>query len=158
MEPLPSDNIRGNRGTLTVPRTDSGSLDTATLEAVIDALVAAGVDGIYSNGSAREFDTQTEEELDAICRIFAGRCEAAGMPFKVGGSHMSAVTSLQRLQRAVAYAPGAVQLILPGWFAPTDTEIIDFLKRMEEAAGAKEEAERLRPIVREYLPEFFPSL
>jgi dihydrodipicolinate synthase/N-acetylneuraminate lyase len=92
------------------------------------------VNGIYSNGTAGEFYNQTEEEFDRINELLAIKCNAAGMPFQIGCSHMSPQISLGRLKRAVALQPSALQIILPDWFPPSLNEIIRFLEKMAHAA------------------------
>jgi dihydrodipicolinate synthase/N-acetylneuraminate lyase len=110
------------------------SLDLGRIAVEIDTLIAMRVDGIYSHGTAGEFHCQTEDEFDRIAACLAEKCNAAGMPFQIGVSHMSAQISLGRLRRAVALAPGAVQVILPDWFPVSEEEAVAFLKRMAEAA------------------------
>ncbi len=105
------------------------------MAAEIDALIAARVDGIYSHGTAGEFHAQTEDEFDRVAQCLAEKCEAVGMPFQIGASHMSAQISRERLRRAAALAPGAVQVILPDWFPVTEDEAVAFLDGMAEAAG-----------------------
>lgn len=135
MNPLTSDQVRGNWATLLSAWNADDSLDLGRVEAQIDALIRMRVDGIYSNGTAGEFHTQTEAEFDRISACLAGKCDAAGMPFQIGVSHMSAQISRERLRRVVALAPGAVQAILPDWFPVTDDEARAFLEGMAEAAG-----------------------
>jgi len=135
LNPLRSDQIRGNWAALVLPINADDSIDYARLSGEIDTLIAMGVDGIYSNGTTAEFYNQTEDEFDAIHRLFAEKCAAAGMPFQIGASHMSPAISLARLRRAVALQPGAIQVILPDWFPPTDSEAIAFLQRMARAAA-----------------------
>jgi len=132
---LTSSEIRGNWATLLSPWNADDSLDCGRLAAEIDALIAMRVDGIYSNGTAGEFHAQTEAEFDWISHCLADKCNAAGMPFQIGVSHMAAQISLERLRRVVPLAPGAVQVILPDWFPVTDSEAVAFLERMAEAAS-----------------------
>jgi len=134
VKPLSAEQIRGNWATLITPWNADESLDLGRVAAEIDALVAMRVGGIYSNGTAGEFHAQSEDEFDQISECLAERCDAAGMPFQIGVSHMSAQISLGRLRRTVPLAPGAVQVILPDWFPVTDDEAIAFLERMAEAA------------------------
>lgn len=56
------------------------------------------------------------------------------MDFQIGVSHMSPIISLNRLKRAKALKPNAVQIILPDWFVPTMEESISYLQKMEETA------------------------
>ncbi|GAB3708410.1 dihydrodipicolinate synthase family protein [Spirosoma flavus] len=129
-QPLESTDIWGNWATLMLPISEDDSIDFEELAAEIDTLIAFGVDGIYSNGTAGEFYNQTEAEFDLIHELLAQKCHAAGMPFQIGVSHMSPVLSLERLKRSLRWEPGAVQVILPDWFPPTESEIIAFLRRM----------------------------
>jgi 4-hydroxy-tetrahydrodipicolinate synthase len=134
MEPLNSTEIRGNWATLLLPIDKSDDIDYGLLGAEIDRLISFGVDGIYSNGTAGEFYNQTEEEFDSVNELLADKCNAAGMPFQIGCSHMSPILSLERVKRALKYKPGAIQVILPDWFPPTFREITVFLQRITEAA------------------------
>lgn len=134
MKPLISDEIRGNWATLLCAWNDDDSLDLPRVAAEIDILIAMGVDGIYSNGTAGEFHCQTEAEFDTISACLAEKCNAAAMPFQIGVSHMSAQISRERLQRIVPLAPGAVQVILPDWFPVSEAEAVDFLSSMAEVA------------------------
>lgn len=126
--------IRGNWATLLLAWNDDDSLDLGRIEAELDALAAFGVDGIYSNGTAGEFHSLTEDEFDTVSELLAARCEAASIPFQIGVSHMSAQISLERLRRSVALAPAAFQVILPDWYPVSDAEAIAFLSRMAENA------------------------
>ncbi|WP_119070785.1 dihydrodipicolinate synthase family protein [Aggregatilinea lenta] len=135
MNPLRSDQIRGNWAALVLPIDADDRIDFARLADEIDVLVASGVDGLYSNGTTAEFYNQTEAEFDAIHALFAEKCAATGMPFQIGVSHMSPAISLERLRRVRDLHPGAVQVILPDWFPPTDAEAIAFLERMADASA-----------------------
>lgn len=135
MQPLTSEKIRGNWATLLTAWNADGSLDLGRVAAELDTLIRLRVDGIYSHGTAGEFHTQTEAEFDQIAGCLAQRCQAAGLPFQIGVSHMSAQISRERLRRSVPLAPGAVQVILPDWFPVTEDEAVAFLERMAESAG-----------------------
>ncbi|ETZ23178.1 dihydrodipicolinate synthase family protein [Pedobacter sp. V48] len=130
MTPLKADEIYGNWATLLLPINKDDSINYEQLESEIDVLIASGVNGIYSNGTAGEFYNQTEQEFDKVNGILATKCNAAGMPFQIGCSHMSPKISLERIKRATAMQPSAIQIILPDWFVPSLAEIIDFLKVM----------------------------
>ncbi len=135
MRPLSASQIRGNWATLVAAWNTDDSLDLGRVAAEIDQLIAVRVDGIYSNGTAGEFHTQTEAEFDQISECLAQKCNAAGIPFQIGVSHMSAQISRERLRRVVALEPGAVQVILPDWFPVTEDEAVAFLDRMAEVAS-----------------------
>jgi len=132
---LTSKNLKGNWGTLLLPINSDDSIDYLRLSEEIDRLIDAGLDGVYSNGTAGEFHNQTEVEFDMVQQVMAEKCQAAGMPFQIGISHPSPIISLERLQRTVALRPDAFQVILPDWVTVTDDEQIAFLSKMAEAAG-----------------------
>jgi dihydrodipicolinate synthase/N-acetylneuraminate lyase len=132
MKPLTSEQIRGTWGTLLLPINESDAIDFAGLSDEIDCLIEAGVDGIYSNGSAGELHNQDEAEFDRISTALAEKCEAAGMAFQIGASHMDPRISLSRARRAAAFRPGAIQVILPDWVPCSEAEAGDFLERVAE--------------------------
>ena len=132
MKPLAHHQIRGNWATLLLPIGEQDSIRYDELATEIDTLIQYGVDGIYSNGTAGEFYNLTEAEFDTVSDLLASRCNAAGMPFQLGVSHMSPRISLERARRVINLAPGAVQVILPDWYPTTEAENIHFLRRMAE--------------------------
>ena len=135
MPPLAPSAIAGIWGTLLLPLNEDESIDFARLRDEIDAFLDAGVDGIYSNGSAGEFYAQSEDEFDRVSALLAEICTRRNRPFQIGVCHTSAQGSLARLRRALALQPGALQVVLPDWFAPTIDEAVDFLRRMADAAA-----------------------
>ena len=128
--------IRGNWATLLLPIDSDDSIDFVRLGTEIDVLIAAEVDGIYSNGTAGEFHNQTEAEFDAIQQLLAQSCRAAGMPFVIGACQPDPRLALDRVRRAAALAPDGIQVILPDWWPLSNAEAIDFLAMAAEAAGA----------------------
>jgi dihydrodipicolinate synthase/N-acetylneuraminate lyase len=135
MKPLTAPEIYGNWATLLLPIQADDSIDFGILTAEIDHFVAVKVNGIYSNGTAGEFYTQSEAEFDQINQLLAAKCERAGMPFQIGLSHTSAQAALDRLRRSKALKPSAFQVTLPDWFPPSMPEIIAFLSRMAAEAA-----------------------
>lgn len=136
MRPLNAAAIKGNWATLLIPINKDDSIDYRNLEAEIDTLIAMQVDGIYSNGTAGEFYNQTEKEFDTISELLANKCNAAGMPFQIGASHTSPVMARARVKRAAALQPGAIQVILPDWSAPSMPEVINYLQVLTEEAAS----------------------
>ncbi len=128
--------IRGNWATLLLPINEDDSIDFSRLTDEIDELIAAGVDGIYSNGTAGEFHNQTEAEFDDIQQLLADRCSAAATPFVVGACQADPRISLERVRRAAKLKPEAIQVILPDWWPVTGAEATDFLRMAAEAAGS----------------------
>jgi len=131
---LTAKNCRGNWGTLLLPINEDDSIDFHRLSDEIDLLIAARVDGIYSNGTAGEFHTQTEHEFDRVNQLLAAKCHASRMLFQIGASHPVPVTMVERIQRTKSLHPAAFQVILPDWVRVTQGEAFDFLIRIAEAA------------------------
>ncbi len=126
--------IAGNWATLLLPIAADDSIDFDRLGEEIDILIAARVDGIYSNGTAGEFHNQTEAEYDRIQEMLASRCRAADMPFVIGACQPDPHLMLGRLRRAVPLKPMAIQVILPDWWPLTNPEAVDFLQRASDVA------------------------
>ncbi len=135
MPPLTASTIRGNWATLLLPIAEGDAIDYARLADTLDHFAAARVNGVYSNGSAGEFYTQSEEEFDCVNQLLAEKCSRAGLPFQIGVSQMSPQLALARLRRAKALQPSAFQVILPDWFVPQFSEILVFLEIMAAAAA-----------------------
>lgn len=134
MEPLSSQSLRGNWACVLLPINADDSIDFARMADEVDALIAARVSGIYTNGTASEFFAQSEAEFDQVQQLVAGRCSAAGIPFQIGASHTSAQTTLERIGRAKALGPSAFQVVLPDWYPVLLEEALAFLSRAAETA------------------------
>lgn len=134
MQPLRSNEIYGTWGTTLLPIKEDDSIDYFKLETCLDTLIASGINGIYSNGTASEFYNQREEEFDKISALLAEKCNKANLPFQIGCSHTSPIITLERIRKIKVFAPGAIQVILPDWYPPTMPEIISYLKVLEAAA------------------------
>ncbi|WP_343717195.1 dihydrodipicolinate synthase family protein [Inquilinus sp.] len=127
--------LRGNWATLLLPIAADESIDFGRLAEEIDLLVAARVDGIYSNGTAGELHNQTEAEYAAIQALLAEGCRAAGMPFVIGACQPDPSLARERVKLARDLGPAAIQVVLPDWWPVTEAEAVDFLQLMAEAAG-----------------------
>ncbi|MDC9835856.1 dihydrodipicolinate synthase family protein [Rhizobium binxianense] len=126
--------IGGNWASLLLPIAADDSIEFDKLAEEIDILIDAGVDGIYSNGTAGEFHNQTEEEFDRIQEMLAGRCKASSTPYVIGACQPDPSIMFNRVRRAAALDPRAIQVILPDWWPLTNAEAIDFLNRAADAA------------------------
>ena len=129
------DKIKGNWATLLLPIRDDESVDYDILSDEIEYLISCNVDGIYSNGTAGEFFSQSTEEFQTISSILASICRKKGMPFQIGCSHMDPRISLERIDYAVSFIPDAIQVILPDWFPANNSAAIRFLKEAARRAS-----------------------
>jgi dihydrodipicolinate synthase/N-acetylneuraminate lyase len=127
--------LRGNWATLLLPINADECIDFGRLGAALDAITAARVDGVYSNGTAGEFCSQSEAEFDAIQQLLAERCRRTGTAFVIGACQPDPRQSLDRVRRAAALRPAGIQVILPDWVPVTPGEASDFLKMAAKAAA-----------------------
>lgn len=127
--------LRGNWATLLLPIGPDDAIDFTRLADTIDAITAARVDGLYSNGTAGEGHNQTEAEFDAIQDLLAARCRAAGVPFVIGACQPDPRLALDRVRRAAGLRPDGIQVVLPDWAPVTPPEATDFLHMAADAAG-----------------------
>lgn len=132
---LTAKSLKGNWGTLLLPINANDSIDYIRLADEIDLLIGAGLDGIYSNGTAGEFHNQTEAEFDRVQVIMAEKCQAMQMPFQIGASHPTPFISLERIKRTASLKPAAFQIILPDWVIPGEEEQIFFLEKIAKTAN-----------------------
>lgn len=135
MGPLTSGLVFGNWATLLLATDSRGCLDYLRLADEIDVLIDSSPNGIYSNGTAGEFYSQSMDEFVRVSEELSIRCEKAGVAYQIGVSHPCAQESLARLQAIRHLKPGAVQIILPDWFPVNDEAALSFVTRMAEEAG-----------------------
>ncbi len=134
MEPLTAVTLNGTWSTLLLPLTESDEIQWDGIDHQLHALANAEVDGIYFNGTASEFYSQSNNEFLRLARTTATFCESNGIPFQIGASHAHASESLQRIEQTRELNPGAFQVILPEWTSLTWEEILRFLQRLVTAA------------------------
>ena len=63
MKALTSETLYGNWATLLLATDDDGGMDYSRLSDEIDVLIDSAPDGIYSNGTAGEFYSQSHDEF-----------------------------------------------------------------------------------------------
>lgn len=134
MRKLTYKTLYGNWATLLLATDSNGKLDYVKLADEIDVLIASSPNGIYSNGTACEFYSQTMDEYLHISEILSDKCHKSDINFQIGVSHPCAQESLERLKEVVHLSPCAVQVILPDWFPVDDRAAVVFLERMADAA------------------------
>ena len=135
MEPLTQATLQGTWSTLLLPLNDREEILWDQIGNQLNALANAGVDGIYFNGTACEFFSQSNEEFLQLARTTAKFCESKGIPFQIGASHAHATESLRRIEQTRELNPGAFQVILPEWTPHSWREIVRFLQKMIAAAA-----------------------
>lgn len=121
--------------TLLLPIDETDRIDYHRLREEVEILSASGVSGIYSNGTAGEFYSQTDEEFLQINSILATVCQSARLPFQIGASHTSAQGTLQRIRAGRVFLPSAFQVILPDWTVVSNEEAMRFFEKISAEAG-----------------------
>lgn len=134
VQPLTASTLRGVWATALLPIRDDETIDFDRLATALDRVLASGVHGVYTNGTAGEFHTLTDAEYDRLHELVAQRCAAAGVPFQLGAGHPSGQLSLQRIARAAALRPSAIQVVLPDWLPLGPDEVLAAVARMAEVA------------------------
>jgi dihydrodipicolinate synthase/N-acetylneuraminate lyase len=132
---LTRQSLRGTWGTVLLPVARDEAIDFGRLADELAILVTAGLDGVYTNGTAGEFHCLEEDEYDLVTDVVAQACRRAGLPCQLGASHMSGQISLRRIAVAAAYEPAAIQVILPDWCVLSADEVRSAIDRMAQAAG-----------------------
>ena len=134
MRPLTAGELLGVWAGVLLPIRPDESIDIDRLAVELDHLLGSGVHGIYTCGTAGEFHTLSEAEWDALQQLVADRCHAAGVAFQLGASHPSGQASLERIARAAALRPGAIQVVLPDWLPLQPDEVFAAVERMAAVA------------------------
>lgn len=127
--------LSGIWATPLLPLDENDQLRRDALARQVERLAASPVDGVYTNGTAAEFDMQTEEEFDFLSDRVARACRSSGKSFQIGVSHSSPAVMFSRLRRALRLKPACLQFILPAWSPLNDLETIDFCQAVARQAG-----------------------
>jgi 4-hydroxy-tetrahydrodipicolinate synthase len=135
MKPITSATLKGTWSTLLLPLNETDEIQWDGIDHQLNALAEADVDGIYFNGTACEFYSQSNEEFLQLAKTTASFCEEKDIPFQIGASHAHASESLRRIEQTRELNPGAFQVILPEWTPLSWKEILQFLQRMIAAAA-----------------------
>lgn len=133
MTPLARQDLRGVWGTV-LPPWAGDRLDSDALRTQIEALLEAGLDGIYAHGTAGEPHALSDEELTAVDEAVATAAGERGIPFQLGTGRTDVAAALIRIRQLRELVPGAIQIVLPGWIAPQGSEVLRWLEMAAEAA------------------------
>ena len=125
---------RGIWGAVLLPLDRAGEIDMVALADTVDILCAGSLAGIYTNGTASEFHSQTEAEFDTVTALVADRAGRAGKPFQIGVSNSNARVARARLARIRDCGAVAAQVTLPDWWPPSADERARFMAGMDSAA------------------------
>ena len=119
---------------LVTPYHTDFSVNEAALEAVVDHLVTAGVNGIIVAGTTGEYYAQTAEErvwmMNRVRDLIAGR-----VPMIVGTGAIRTEDSIEYAKAAVAAGADALLVATPPYASPTGREIALHALAIDRAAN-----------------------
>ncbi|MDE3832481.1 dihydrodipicolinate synthase family protein [Sinorhizobium meliloti] len=121
-------------GAVLLPLDRRGEIEWSALDEQLSALLESGIQGVYTNGTAGEFHSQTEREFDRLSQLVSEFCHSVALPFQIGVSHSNARVARERLARVASLRPYAVQITLPDWWAPSYEEAEVFFAGMAATA------------------------
>ena len=116
------------------PFTETGELDLASIETMVDFYLAAGVHGLTVLGMMGEAPKLTAEESQRIVRSVLARV-AGRLPVVVGVSSPG-LAAMTELSDAVMGAGAAGVMVAPPSSVRTDDQIVDYYHQAAGALGA----------------------
>jgi dihydrodipicolinate synthase/N-acetylneuraminate lyase len=110
--------------TVCIPWTEDLRVDVRLFQDVVRARLAHGIRYLYVFGTAGEGHAVTDGQFDTIVRAFTAACaETPDAHPMVGLISQSAVTQVERAERAMALGVRLFQFTLPAWGVLTDDEV-----------------------------------
>ncbi|WP_197522404.1 dihydrodipicolinate synthase family protein [Occultella aeris] len=131
-----------------LPMTPDGEIDSESLESHVGHLVAAGVHGLWANGTTGEFYSLDGEGRAEVVRLCA-KAAAGRVPVVAHVGDTSTSLAVRHAREAVA-AGAAMVSVLPPYFVGFDQ---DELKRHYRALAHAVDG----PVVAYHLPQFIPA-
>lgn len=119
---------------LVTPVDDSGRIDVPGLDALIEAMVAAGVHGFVACGTTGEGYALSLEERRAVSAHIAERV-AGRVPVLGGVGGMSTDQALDHALLARALNLDGLMVAAPAYCLPTQTELAAHVQAVVDAAG-----------------------
>lgn len=110
------------------------SLHREGLARLVEALIAAGVHGLFANGSMSGFafhsDAMQREIIAEVCRLAQGR-----LPVLAGVSDTSVRRVLDRIRSIEGLPIDAVVVLAPYYFLYSSSELIDFFQSIADQSA-----------------------
>ncbi|WKX73313.1 dihydrodipicolinate synthase family protein [Streptomyces sp. XD-27] len=119
---------------LCTPLTPAGDIDTGSLTALAERLVAAGVSGLFALGSSGEAayltDGQRRTVLTTVCAAAGGR-----VPVLAGAIDMTTARVLDHARAAAQAGADGLVVTAPFYTRTHPAEIADHFRRVRDGAG-----------------------
>lgn len=115
-------------------RADDGSVDTATLEQLIDRLIETGSDSIAPLGSTGESAYLDDDEWDQVAEVSVKRV-ARRVPTVVGISDLTTKNAVRRAQFAERCGADAIMVMPMSYWKLNEQEIVRHYGKIAESVG-----------------------
>lgn len=123
---------RGYIPAVTTPFTQSGALDLAAMERLLDWLLAEGMHGIIVFGTQGEWSTVSSDERKAMLAT-VGRKLRGKMTLIAGCSAYTSDEVAANARLAAEHGFDGVLVTPPPYMVPTDREILSFYRAVNDA-------------------------
>ena len=119
---------------IVTPMADSGALDLAAWDALLDWHLAAGTDGVVVCGTTGESPTLTLEEATELTRRAAARLRGR-IPLIAGSGTNDTATSIERTRRLAGAGADAVLAVTPYYNRPTQEGLFLHFTALADASA-----------------------
>ncbi len=125
---------RGAYTAIVTPFTAEGAIDETALQALIEAQIAGGIDGIVPCGTTGESPTLSHEEhnrvIELVVKFVAGRCKVIA-----GTGSNSTAEAIQLTQEAQRMGADATLQVAPYYNKPTQEGLYQHFRAIAEQGG-----------------------
>lgn len=130
---LTKENLRGVWAGVPTSWDESGRFDEDSFAENVSRLCAAGVQGVYTTGTAGEFYSLTEDEFRRMVKVLARVTRGTGVPTQIGCTWTDTRGSIWRAQVAAEHGADGLLTALPFWIRMKDDEVVRFFQDLSRA-------------------------
>jgi 4-hydroxy-tetrahydrodipicolinate synthase len=128
--------LAGTFTALVTPFTPDGeAVDLDALEALVEAQIAGGVEGLVPCGTTGESPTLTEEEADAVIRRVVAAARGR-VPVLAGTGSFSTKKTIAASKAALAAGADGVMIVMPYYNKPSQDGMREHVLAVARAVGA----------------------
>ncbi|MDN5572217.1 MAG: dihydrodipicolinate synthase family protein [Propionibacteriaceae bacterium] len=124
--------LRGIIPPILTPMDASGAVDPASLDRLVDHLMAGGVDGVFVLGSSGQVAYLTDAEREAVTRRVVDRV-AGRVPVFVGTPDLTARRVAELARRAVTWGADSVVATAPFYALSSAAEVAEHFRLVADA-------------------------
>lgn len=120
---------------LPVAWTADDRFDEQTYRGDVAACCRAGMAGVYTGGTSGEFYAMEFDEFQAVARATVEECHAGNTPCMIGCTSTYTLGAIRRAEFASKIGADAIQVALPFWMTVDDRQVVEFFKKVSDAAA-----------------------